>query len=87
LTLSSHLSLACLSVIGDRPVEPLSTQSRPRISFSFPSRFPFPLSLPLIGRLFHTRSIYLIYDNDFRLLPALAPIALRRKLEKLVFVI
>ena len=58
-SLCSHLWLACLSVLGDRPVEPLSTRSRPRIFF--PSRFHLPPSLPLIGRLFHSHSIYLIY--------------------------
>jgi hypothetical protein len=39
--LSFPFSLACLSVLGSRPVEPLSTRSRPGISF--PSRFPLSL--------------------------------------------
>jgi hypothetical protein len=69
-SLSFHLSLACLLVLSDRPVEPLSTRSRPRASF--PSRFPLPRSLPLFGRLFHTRSTYLIDSGALfsHLLPA-----------------
>ncbi|KAI0267254.1 hypothetical protein BGY98DRAFT_419038 [Russula aff. rugulosa BPL654] len=47
-----RLSLACLSVLSDRPVEPLSTRSRPRASF--PSS-PLPLSSPLWTTLPHSR--------------------------------
>jgi hypothetical protein len=67
----SVLLPSVLSIIGDRSVELRSTRSRPiplsRLSFSgrlLPSHFPSPSpSLPLIGRLFHTHSIYLIYSG------------------------